>query len=384
MHRKQIGPVFVSIFLTAAGIFLLVLIHDKWESDSTKINNPAIRKVEPASENLDLKSIIHTAEKSVVQIEGQNEQSTITGSGFLFNEKGDIITNAHVVQDADVIYVRTANGRVYPAAVIGTGEETDIAVIRVPQLSGQQSLDLETENKAETGDEVIALGSPHGFQNTVTIGIISGTERNFSVEGYEYQNAYQISAQITDGNSGGPLISRKSGQVIGINAVGTNDGTLGFSIPIDDVYKQLTAWSKEAQNEDLEFGKTADIGATENTEELINDAEYVADYFLESISMRDYVGAYTLLGSKMQAGASYPDFREQFTHYVDIEYQDGTSEVTKDGKVETTLSVSAEKNIPGEKETKQVSFTYVFTIGHENDQLKILQISKSSDGDKDQ
>ncbi len=303
----------------------------------------------------------------------------MTGSGFLFNEKGDIITNAHVVNDADVIYVRTANGRIYPAAVVGTGESTDIAVIRVPQLAGQKSLNIETKKKAETGDEVISLGSPHGFQNTVTLGIISGTERNFTVDGFEYQNAYQISAQITEGNSGGPLISRESGNVIGINAVGTNDGTLGFSIPIDDVHKQLSTWSNEAKNENLEFGKTEDIDSTENTEQLVEDAEYVADYFLESISMRDYVGAYTLLGSKMQAGVSYSDFRERFIHYVNLEYSDLESKATDDGRVETSLSVTAEKNMPNEKETKQETFTYVFTIGHENDQLKILKISKSSD-----
>ncbi|MFD2761996.1 S1C family serine protease [Lentibacillus juripiscarius] len=379
MNKKQLGPIIVSIFLVAAGSFVLVLIHDKWQFNNIKVSNPAISKVETATQELDLKSIIHTAEKSVVQIEGQSEQTTVTGSGFLFNEKGDIITNAHVVNDADVIYVRTANGRIYPAAVVGTGESTDIAVIRVPQLAGQKSLNIETKKKAETGDEVISLGSPHGFQNTVTLGIISGTERNFTVDGFEYQNAYQISAQITEGNSGGPLISRESGNVIGINAVGTNDGTLGFSIPIDDVHKQLSTWSNEAKNENLEFGKTEDIDSTENTEQLVEDAEYVADYFLESISMRDYVGAYTLLGSKMQAGVSYSDFRERFIHYVNLEYSDLESKATDDGRVETSLSVTAEKNMPNEKETKQETFTYVFTIGHENDQLKILKISKSSD-----
>lgn len=148
MNKKQLGPIIVSIFLVAAGSFVLVLIHDKWQFNNIKVSNPAISKVETATQELDLKSIIHTAEKkSVVQIEGQSEQTTVTGSGFLFNEKGDIITNAHVVNDADVIYVRTANGRIYPAAVVGTGESTDIAVIRVPQLAGQKSLNIETKKK---------------------------------------------------------------------------------------------------------------------------------------------------------------------------------------------------------------------------------------------
>src|SRR5690606_22930593 len=127
--------------------------------------------------------------------------------------------------DADTIYVRTANARVYPAAVIGMGDNTDIAVLRVPQLAGETGLSIDTDRLAEIGDEVIALGSPHGFQNTVTLGIISGTERHFTVDGFDYNNAYQISTLITHGNSGRPLEDRTTGKVIGINSVGTEDGT---------------------------------------------------------------------------------------------------------------------------------------------------------------
>src|SRR5699024_4600296 len=231
MQKKQRGPVIVSVLLIAVGVTFWAVMYNMWQSNPVTVNNPMINKVETDSRSLDLKSIIHKAEKSVVQIEGQNEQNTITGSGFLYNEKGDIITNAHVVSNAEVINVRTANGHIYPAAIVGKGEDTDIAVIRVQQLANQNTLTIEPEMKAEIGDEVIALGSPHGFQNTVTLGIISGTERNFSVDGFNYENVYQISAQITEGNSGGPLINRETGNVIGINSVGTNDGTIGFSIP---------------------------------------------------------------------------------------------------------------------------------------------------------
>src|SRR5699024_6527493 len=153
-------------------------------------------------------SIIHESEKFVVQIEGHNEYEEVTGSGFVFNNKGDIITNAHVVEDADVIYVRTANAHFYPAATVGLSDDTDMAVIRVPQISGTKLLKLEKDMAPEVGDEIITLCSPHCFQNTVTLGIISGSERNFSVDAYNYNNVYQISAQNTQGNSGGPLISR--------------------------------------------------------------------------------------------------------------------------------------------------------------------------------
>ncbi|SFB35280.1 Trypsin-like peptidase domain-containing protein [Lentibacillus halodurans] len=379
MHKKQRGPVIVSLLLVVAGIITLAAMNNIWQPNTISVNNPVINKVESNTQSLDLKSIIHKAEKSVVQIEGQNEQSTVTGSGFLYNGQGDIITNAHVVKDADVINVRTANGHIYPGAVIGAGENTDVAVIRVPQLADQSTLNIDAEKQAETGDEVIALGSPHGFQNTVTLGIISGTERNFSVDGFSYENAYQISAQITDGNSGGPLINRETGNVIGINAVGTNDGTIGFSIPVDDVYKQITRWSNEAQNDQLDFKYTDDITGSTNPDQLIEDAEYVAEYFFESISIRDYVGAYTLLGSNMQSANSYADFREGYIYYMDLEYSDLSSTVTEDNQIKTTVAVSAKAKTPEQEETKEHDITYELTIGQENDQLKILKINESNE-----
>ncbi|TFJ94482.1 S1C family serine protease [Lentibacillus salicampi] len=377
MDKKQRGPIIVSVLLVAAGMIIWYVMYNVWQSNPVSVNNPTINKVESNTGSLDLKSIIHNAEKSVVQIEGQNDEKTITGSGFLFNEKGDIMTNAHVVKEADVINVRTANGHIYPAAVVGTGENTDIAVIRVQQLANQNTLTIEKGIKAEIGDEVIALGSPHGFQNTVTLGIVSGTERNFSVDGFNYENVYQISAQITDGNSGGPLINRGTGNVIGINSVGTNDGTIGFSIPASEIYEQATTWSNEAQNDELDYKRADDISASDDPEQLTEDAEYVADYFFESISIRDYVGAYTLLGSAMQSANTYSDFREDYVQYNNLDYSELSSTVTEDEQVKTTVTITAETKSPDEKETKQDSMTYQLTIGHENDQLKILDISKS-------
>ncbi|WP_245745142.1 S1C family serine protease [Lentibacillus persicus] len=375
LDKKLRGPVIMSVTLVIIGIVVLIILNNQLLTDDVSVNNPMINEVESSNETLDLKTIIHNAEKSVVQIEGQNEQNTKTGSGFLYNGKGDIITNAHVIKDADVINVRTANGHIYPAAVVGTGEETDIAVVRVPQLADQSALTLEEDTKAETGDEVIALGSPHGFQNTVTLGIISGTERNFTVDGFNYENAYQISAQITEGNSGGPLINRATGHVIGVNAVGTSDGTIGFSIPSNEIYDQVTSWSNEAKNDQLDFKNTNDITRTESPEQLAEDAEYVADYFFESISIRDYVGAYTLLGSAMQSAESYPDFREGYIHYVDLHYSDFKSDVSEDNQVKITAEVTAEVKQQEEEGTEEKQITYTLTIDRENDQLKIMQIS---------
>ncbi|MFD1039035.1 S1C family serine protease [Virgibacillus byunsanensis] len=375
MKEKRYRPITVSVLLLMIGVLGLFAIYHSWNTKEVSVTSTVVNKVKSAEKGLDLKSIIHEAEKNVMLIEGQNDQNTITGSGFLYNKKGDIITNAHVVENADVIYVRTANARIYPAAIVGMGEDTDIAVIRVPQLAGQTNLSIEKEQKAEVGDEVIALGSPHGFQNTVTLGIISGRERNFSVDGFDYKNVYQISAQITQGNSGGPLIERETGKAVGINSVGTMDGTIGFSIPLDEVIGQLEQWSNEAQNDQLDFSNTGDIISTIDPEQLQLDAEYLVDYFFESITIRDYVGAYTLLGSDIQSEISYSDFRERYIHIVDLEYAEVASNLSVESLIKITAEVNVESKLPDTEENSMDTYQYEFTIGYENDQLKVLSLT---------
>src|SRR5699024_12350518 len=106
----------------------------------------------------DLKTIIYESEKHDVQIEGQNETDTLTGSGFLYNNQGDIITNAHGIQDADLIYVRTSSARIYSSAVVGVSEDTDIAVIRVPQREGQRNPTINKKTSPTVGNDAITQG----------------------------------------------------------------------------------------------------------------------------------------------------------------------------------------------------------------------------------
>ncbi|WP_188454568.1 S1C family serine protease [Virgibacillus oceani] len=375
MHKKQYGPIIVSILIVIIGVTGMFLIHQQWRSEGVSVNNPGINKVSTNEKVLDLKTIIHDAEKNVMQIEAQNSESTLTGSGFLYNEKGDIITNAHVVKDADVIYVRTVNAKIFPAAVVGIGEDTDIAVIRVPQLAGQTPLPVASEDdKTDIGDEVIALGSPHGFQNTVTLGIISGTERNFSLNNFNYEDIYQISAQITHGNSGGPLIKRSTGEVIGINSVGTEDGTIGFSIPIANVYSQIEEWSAQAKADQLDYASTSDIVNNFDPEQFKQDAQYLIEYYFDSILARDYVGAYTLIGSDMQAENTYSNFREGYVHITNLVYDDFSGTISDDNNIITSVNVTSETKLQNQQETTKKQYTYSFTIGYENDQLKILNI----------
>src|SRR5690625_1272677 len=95
--KKWYGPILLSILILVVGIFTFITIYDHWQTQVISINNPIINKVKKNTNSLDLKEIIHEAEKHVVQIEGQSEDTSITGSGFLYNDQGDIITNAHVI-----------------------------------------------------------------------------------------------------------------------------------------------------------------------------------------------------------------------------------------------------------------------------------------------
>lgn len=375
MHKKWLIPAILSLFIIGISIFFFMRFYDQWYDKEILVNHPIIKNIDTNSQSIDLKTIIHETEKQVVQIEGQSDSSTLTGSGFLYNDKGDIITNAHVIENANYIYVRTSNAHIYSAAVVGIDEDVDIAVIRVPELAQQSYLTVEKDIPGEIGDEIIALGSPHGFQSTVTLGIISGSDRNFSVDGYDYNNVYQISAQITHGNSGGPLIHRNTGNVIGINSVGTNDGTIGFSIPIIEVIDQVEKWSNETTNDQLEFANMTDIVNNFDSELLQEDSNYLIDYFFESIQMRDYINSYTLLGSAMQSEVSYTDFREDYTHIVDLDYSEISNSITEEHHSETIINVTIESKAKNKEKTNVEDIEYIFTIGLENDQLRILKIA---------
>jgi serine protease Do len=157
-----------------------------------------------------------------------------TGSGFVFDDRGHILTNNHVVEGSDKITVTFIDGVEASAKVVGTDPQSDVAVIKVDNTS-YRPLQRGVSSKLKVGELVMAVGSPFGLSQTVTTGIISATERN-DVHINDYESFLQTDAAINPGNSGGPLVDM-SGRVIGINsAIVTgsrgNDG-VGFAIPID-------------------------------------------------------------------------------------------------------------------------------------------------------
>ena len=168
---------------------------------------------------------------------------TSLGSGVITSADGYILTNNHVIEDADEINVRLANHEEYTATVIGTDKVTDLALIKINPKKALPYVHLGDSQKLRVGDWVVAIGNPFGFEQTVTAGIVSGKGRN--IGGGSYENFIQTDASINPGNSGGPLFNLE-GEMVGLNTAiysrsGGNIG-IGFAIPVNiakNVMEQL-------------------------------------------------------------------------------------------------------------------------------------------------
>lgn len=165
-----------------------------------------------------------------------------TGSGFIINKEGDIITNAHVVSGADKVTVILKDGRQIEGKVIGSDELTDVAVVQV-KADNLPTVSLGSSASLQPGDWAIAIGNPLGLDNTVTAGIVSAIGRKSGQIGVDKRVSFiQTDAAINPGNSGGPLLNQ-NGEVIGVNtAIIQGAQGLGFAIPIETaqrISKQL-------------------------------------------------------------------------------------------------------------------------------------------------
>ena len=176
----------------------------------------------------------------------QQQSSEATGSGFLIDNDGHILTNAHVVSGAQKVEVQLGNGAEQQAQVVGSDPSSDIALLKVDNTEGANPLPLGDSSKVQVGDPVVAIGNPFALDRTVTSGIVSALQRQIQApNGFSISDVIQTDAAINPGNSGGPLIDG-AGQVIGINSQiesqsGGNEG-VGFAVPIKtaaDVVSQL-------------------------------------------------------------------------------------------------------------------------------------------------
>jgi S1-C subfamily serine protease len=177
---------------------------------------------------------------------GGSQSGTATGSGFVVDKDGTILTNAHVVEGASKVTVSfQEGGEAISADVKGIDTDADIAVLKIdPSGRDLTVLPLGNSSAAQVGDPVVAIGNPFGLQRTVTTGIVSALQRQVDApSGFPISGVIQTDASINPGNSGGPLLNIQ-GQVIGINsqiATGGGQGSvgIGFAIPIDSAKKEL-------------------------------------------------------------------------------------------------------------------------------------------------
>lgn len=198
------------------------------------------------SKNLSLIEIFEKSEAGVVRVNvlrGETEDVTGgVGSGFVFDKKGHIISNAHVVKDANKVVVTFLDGRSYNADIIGVDEYTDIAVIKVnADLSLLHPLSIGDSSNLKVGEEIAAIGNPFGLSGSMTSGIISQLGRLLPTSSnYQIPDVIQTDAAINPGNSGGPLLNMR-GEIVGINtAIQSTTGEftgVGFSIPSQTIAK---------------------------------------------------------------------------------------------------------------------------------------------------
>lgn len=206
-----------------------------------------------------LEAVYQRVNPSVVYIENQAQVSrsaggvtlaTSSGSGFVWDSQGHIVTNNHVVEDADRLEVTFNDGVALPAELVGTDPDSDLAVIKIdPGLVDLTPVAQGSISEVQVGQRAIAIGNPFGLVGTMTTGIVSAIGRSLpsdptSSQSYNIPQVIQTDAAINPGNSGGPLLN-DNGEVIGVNfqiqsEAGTNSG-IGFAIPINIVQRVVPA-----------------------------------------------------------------------------------------------------------------------------------------------
>jgi S1-C subfamily serine protease len=215
---------------------------------------------------------------------GIPQEGTATGSGFVVDDEGNVVTNAHVVEGADSVTVRfEEDGREVDAEVQGVDTSTDIAVLKVDPSDVDGELvpvPLGDSSKTEVGDPVIAIGNPFGYSRTVTTGIVSGLQREIiAPNGFTIPDVIQTDASINPGNSGGPLLDA-NGRVIGINSQiatgGAGEGSvgIGFAVPVNTAKDLLP---------DLKAGESIEraylgVRMEDVTGQLVEELDLPVDY----------------------------------------------------------------------------------------------------------
>src|SRR3954471_20565833 len=184
----------------------------------------------------------------------QQQRGEATGSGFVIDRDGTILTNAHVVAGATKVTVQFADKHVVDARIAGRDESTDLAVLKVSATPSElRPLSLGNSRNIQVGDPTIAIGNPFGLERTLTTGVVSATKRTIQApNGFKIDGVIQTDAAINPGNSGGPLLDA-AGRVVGINSQietgGSGGGNvgIGFAVPIDTAKRIMPQLKSEGR-----------------------------------------------------------------------------------------------------------------------------------------
>lgn len=246
--NRNNGTIVLMLIFLASGTFFGIANAQNLDEASNSSNN----------KSLSLNDLFELVENSIVQVTKtmppanpygpDKENSTSLGSGFIYNDKGYIVTNNHVVESAKAVDVTFINGDRYTANITGTDTFSDLAVIKINENTTGLPKPLVVGNSSElrVGDQVVAIGNPFGLESSMTTGIVSQIGRLLSVDerGFSIPNAIQTDALINPGNSGGPLLNMK-GEVIGVNTAGIFPGGIGLAVPSNTVLRIIPVLMEE-------------------------------------------------------------------------------------------------------------------------------------------
>jgi S1-C subfamily serine protease len=243
--------------------------------------------VQTASEGFDAAKVYREAAPGVVTIRSIFDQGGAEGSGFVLDTSGRIVTNAHVVTDgegserkeAKAVYIEFPDRNVVPAKIVGFDPFADVALLEVkPDGFDLHPLSLGDDHGLVVGEPVAAIGSPFGEQQSLSVGIVSATERSVkSLTQFQIEGAIQTDASINPGNSGGPLLDAGA-RVIGINQqIETNSGAsdgVGFAVPISAVKRSLAQLEQDGKAEYAYIGVSTQALYPQLAEKLGLDTDH--------------------------------------------------------------------------------------------------------------
>lgn len=390
---KRIAIAFILIIAVVAGIYALVTKNDDQanEQDDVKVHSEEneqpkktddSKKETPEAGTVTKETSNSTEGKSAEEQVGQEiiaedaktnkEDTTLTmpkynkdaiianakaqvytvytdlqqGSGFLVNRKGDILTNAHVAKDAGFVVVKNEHGQEFQGKVIGISEDTDVALVRVPDLASKDPLVLDVTT-ASVGTKVVAIGSPKDQYGTTTEGVIQSIGAEF-IDEYTYSNLYEITAKLNRGSSGGPLINAETGNVIGINSIILEDHPdIGYAIPLASVMGIVNEWA--AQDIKITF---------EEFDEEFNNNYAEEAYFDEELISENMVGFYELIKQTILSGKN---------HYYESYIVSGSEAMNK--------TKALIKNYTKNKEYKSLTYDITnITIGEEQSTIDVSSV----------